>query len=120
MPSSYPQDANDRLRAGALVETVLETTRCHLESEKQRIQEEIRNYPRPIPACDLQFNYLLQERASIARELDQLDEVSGEGPERGERVQLLREFIRSSRHLEAGARERLASSLLDELAERRD
>ena len=37
--------------------------RAHLENEKTKIYEEIRNYPRPVPACDQQFNYLLEERA---------------------------------------------------------
>lgn len=36
-----------------------------LIAEKARIEEEIRNYPAPIPACDAQFNYLLERRAEI-------------------------------------------------------
>ncbi|MEZ4511857.1 MAG: hypothetical protein R3C62_08275 [Chloroflexota bacterium] len=37
--------------------------------EKQRIANEIAFYPPPIPACDAQFNYLLEQRAEIAEAL---------------------------------------------------
>lgn len=47
--------------------------RAQLEQEKRRINEEINNYPPPIPACDAQFNYLLEERARILQELSRLD-----------------------------------------------
>jgi hypothetical protein len=43
-----------------------------LESEKRRINEEIRNYPTPIAGCDAQFNSLLEEQAKIVEKLDQL------------------------------------------------
>lgn len=47
-----------------------EKAREHLESERHRVNEAIRNYPTPIAACDAQFNYLLEERARIVQELD--------------------------------------------------
>ena len=40
-----------------------------LEKEVRRVRDEIRNYPAPIPACDAQFNYLLEERESLSSEL---------------------------------------------------
>jgi putative acetyltransferase len=49
-----------------------ENLRDHLDQERQRINEEIRDYPRPIPACDAQFNFLLQEQTRIAEELSRL------------------------------------------------
>jgi hypothetical protein len=63
----------------------LESARKALQAQKQRTDEEIRSYPRPIAACDLQFNYLLEERARIARELGRLHEewqklLAGEPP----------------------------------------
>jgi uncharacterized coiled-coil DUF342 family protein len=60
----------------ASVESVWESSRTRLENEYQRIYEEIKSYPRPIPACDLQFNQLLEERDRIRRELDRMHEVS--------------------------------------------
>ena len=47
--------------------------KADLESERHRINDEITNYPTPIPACDAQFNFLLEERARIARELQELE-----------------------------------------------
>jgi hypothetical protein len=46
--------------------------RSQLEAEKRRLDEEIRNYPTPIPRCDAQFNHLFEERERILRELAQL------------------------------------------------
>lgn len=40
-----------------------------LQSEKQRLYDEIRNYPTPIAGCDQQFNYLLEQQAQIIAEL---------------------------------------------------
>jgi hypothetical protein len=63
--------------AGQIQPTEIESTwkqlRDHLENEKRRIMEEIVNYPPPIPACDVQFNFLLEERARIAQELNRLE-----------------------------------------------
>ncbi len=42
---------------------------AHLESERVRIHDEIMRYPSPIPACDEHFNFLLEERTRIGREL---------------------------------------------------
>ena len=47
--------------------------REQLEQEKRRVCAEIDDYPHPIPACDAQFNYLLEERARIFQELSRLD-----------------------------------------------
>jgi hypothetical protein len=43
-----------------------------LEAEKQRLYEEIRNYPTPIAGCDQQFNHLLEQQARVASELSRL------------------------------------------------
>ena len=46
--------------------------RSQLEAEKRRLDEEIRNYPTPIPRCDAQFNHLFEQREKIVRELERL------------------------------------------------
>jgi hypothetical protein len=51
----------------------LADTRTALEAEKHRLDEEIRNYPTPIPRCDAQFNHLFDRRAAIVRQLEQLE-----------------------------------------------
>jgi len=48
------------------------TDTSELEAEKQRLYDEIRNYPTPIAACDQQFNYLLEQHARVTAELDRL------------------------------------------------
>ena len=39
------------------------------------MHREIRNYPTPIPACDAQFNYLLEEREALSSELVKVREL---------------------------------------------
>lgn len=46
--------------------------RQRLESEMARVREEIRRYPAPIPACDAQFNHLLELRESLSSALARL------------------------------------------------
>ncbi len=46
--------------------------KAQLESTRHRIIGEISNYPAPRPACDADFNHLLEERARIADELNRL------------------------------------------------
>jgi hypothetical protein len=73
MLSSESPDSEDRQAES--VKAAWEKMRAYLENKKARIYEEIRNYPRPIPGCDQQFNHLLEERARVARELNQIDEA---------------------------------------------
>lgn len=47
-------------------QTVWQEVEELLLEAKQRIADEIAFYPPPIPACDAQFNYLLEQRAQIA------------------------------------------------------
>lgn len=58
--------------------------REHLQMEMRRLQDEIRSYPAPIPACDAQYNYLLEKRDALSVELSRARElmnqnVSSEG-----------------------------------------
>lgn len=47
--------------------------RQQLERKKAQIYAEIQAYPFPIPACDQQYNYLLEERARVRQELRRLE-----------------------------------------------
>lgn len=51
----------------------------HLSQRRDQIYEEIRAYPPPIPACDEQYNHLLEKRAKIVRELARLDRAIEKG-----------------------------------------
>lgn len=50
-----------------------------LQAEKARIQLEISSYPTPIAGCDEQFNYLLERRTQVRRELAVLEAVEQAG-----------------------------------------
>jgi len=47
--------------------------RAALERERLRIQGEIVSYPMPIPACDVYFNDLLEQRARVCDQLAGLE-----------------------------------------------
>jgi hypothetical protein len=51
------KETDDVARATEKIETALRV-------EKERISQEIRAYPSPIPACDAQFNCLLENATS--------------------------------------------------------
>jgi len=56
----------------------------HLHAVRQRLAEEVRNYPTPIPRCDAQFNHLYEQQGRLARDLDRFeaDGVNRESIER--------------------------------------
>ena len=62
-----------------------------LEAEKQRITDEILQYPPPIPACDVQFNHLLAQRSGINQEISEFREIN---------QQQLRDFVEKSDFLD--------------------
>ena len=63
-----------------LIRSLWNDIRRHLEDRKAQLFEEIGNYPPPIPACDQQFNHLLEERARISRELNRVAALCQRGP----------------------------------------
>ena len=62
------EQAVDKEGQVALLESIWQQIQQHLEAEKVLIVDEIGEYPHPIPACDAQFNGLLEERALILGE----------------------------------------------------
>lgn len=88
-------------RATALVEPLWQEIGSHLEKEKQRIFDEILHYPPPIPACDVQFNFLLKERAKITQELRRMREMAEKDANDCDRAQAIREFVRSCKYFDA-------------------
>ncbi len=59
----------------APVESAWAMIHQHLQEQSCRVHSEIRNYPAPIPACDAQFNYLLEEREALSSELVRVREL---------------------------------------------
>ena len=54
---------------------LLASFRDHIEAERIRLNAEIGTYPGPIPACDAQFNYLLEKRTRLSAELHRVDQL---------------------------------------------
>lgn len=82
-------DGARRLEAGRVQaerEVEFGAARARLEAERERIREEISSYPAPIAGCDEQFNYLLERRTQVRRELARLVEEERllRGSQRGE------------------------------------
>ena len=48
--------------------------RAGLAARRESIAQEIARHPRPITACDVHFNRLLEERARLAEALERFDE----------------------------------------------
>ena len=95
----------------APLETVWQTVKEHLKRKKSQISEEIFHYPPPIPACDVQFNYLLEQRARLVQTLRQLDTLSQAPLSSQERLQRMREFIFSSPELDETTIQEICSLL---------
>ena len=96
MQSEIIHAESDKQVDGALIDVAWQRIRQHLEEEKQRIFQEIRYYPPPIPACDVQFNSLLAERVAIIQELGQVEGFLKQRLTSTDPNQLLDEFMRTS------------------------
>jgi hypothetical protein len=108
--------ALDEQRNGTLLDAHWQRIQRHLQTEKERIFQEIRQYPPPIPACDVQFNSLLEERVSILQELGRVNGILKERLTAREQIELLNEFIQSSHHLNGEVVESIRQSLTRLLA----
>ncbi len=56
-----------------------EALRARLERMQEAVAAEIRTYPPPIPACDAQFDHLLERRAALSEALARLDAAVKDG-----------------------------------------
>jgi hypothetical protein len=56
-----------------------EALRARLTQLREAVAAEIRAYPAPIPACDAQYNHLLERRAALAKALASLDAARASG-----------------------------------------
>lgn len=93
------------------IEFVWKIIKEHLEKEKLRIYDEIRNYPPPIPACDAQFNHLLEERRRISQELAQLEQLARQDLTSEQHRQSIDQFIGSSSFVNHEAAREIRSRL---------
>jgi hypothetical protein len=71
-----------------------------LEAQQEAICNEIYSYPPPIPACDQQYNYLLEQRMRVKRELRRLDALLAANPAADPLAASLEKFVRASAFLD--------------------
>lgn len=68
-----------------------------LRNRQAAIIDEIRHYPPPIPACDAQFNHLLEARTLIRQELRRVEQLIQLDAKHS--AQALADFINQSQFL---------------------
>lgn len=86
-----PPHSIDSPKTSASIQSAWMEVRTHLENLKKDIYNKIQSYPAPIPACDQQFNYLLEERTKVSLEIRKLNQVSHE-----DHIGPIQEFIKNS------------------------
>ena len=62
----------------------------------RRVHDEIRSYPAPIPACDAQFNHLLEERDALSSELTRAREFMNKNAESEDAQSFIDAFLNDS------------------------
>jgi len=74
-----------------------------LSARLASVEEEIRHYPAPIPACDAQFNYLLEQRSQIPQLIARLRDVMQQPVSMPQRQQALAAFVSACPFIDAAA-----------------
>ena len=101
---------NEDLAAGSTGLGALTAFKNQLEKVKIRVNKEIGNYPSPIPACDVQFNYLLEERSKISVALKQVDNLLTECQTGNLEIETIEELIKMSSQIDDGMAARLRAA----------
>ncbi len=107
MPTVETQSVTNPPAASAQI--IWQQIRTQLESTRQRISGEISNYPAPRPACDADFNHLLEERARISDELNRLHVAANAAPENA--GQQIEAFISASSYLDDAGKRKIRSMI---------
>ena len=84
-----------------------------LENRKNLIDEEVNNYPRPITACDVQFEHALDEQAKIRGELQRVKALLNENSGHEDLVRAVAEFATACAFINAETEQRIKSSLAE-------
>ena len=101
-PTTVPAD-DARLTLLAQIEQALEARRA-------RIDDEVKNYPRPITGCDVQFEYALEQQAGVRKELQRAAALH-EAAEKNEFTRVVGEFLSASAFIDTAAAGEIAASL---------
>ena len=106
-----PRNAADSGTGLDAVELVCNQLRDYLDGKRLQIAREISSYPPPIPACDAQFNHLLEERARLSDELGRLDALRADSSAHENYVELIDAFAASSPNIDAETKLKIRVSL---------
>ena len=88
--------------------TIWQTIKDGLEARRDAIYEEISHYRAPIPACDVQFNHLLEERSRVFQELSRLNAIATQAHSWHELRPLLEEFLTNATTFDTATKQRLS------------
>jgi hypothetical protein len=75
MPADKLTNGNARNKSAAL----LEAARATLQAARAALNRKIGSYPSPIPACDAQFNGLLDQRRRLSQAIRDIDAALHDG-----------------------------------------
>ena len=112
MPGKFHQQTTGNPTAPAGDAAAWESARRHLERLKARIAGQINAYPPPIPACDAQFNYLLEQRGSITDELNKLEAARNHSLNRADGLAVLKALLACSEFVDEAAARKIESGRL--------
>jgi hypothetical protein len=101
---------NEDPAAGSTGMRALTAFKNQLEETKNRVNKEIGNYPSPIPACDVQFNYFLEERSKISVVLKRVDNLLTKCQMETIEIETIEELIKMSSQIDDGMAERLRAA----------
>lgn len=100
MPQAQLQPTADRAAETTAIHERWQQVKTHLEAQQEAICNEIYSYPPPIPACDEQYNYLLERRTQVKRELRRLDALLPPTTAPDEWAAALEKFVHASSFLD--------------------
>lgn len=99
--------------------SICQEIRAYLENRRDQVCQEITRHPTPIPACDVHFNRLLEERTKIFQTMDRLDELCRDDRIRGNNIAAwIDDFICSSETIDDEDRRMLRAAAKKAFSER--
>jgi len=88
-------------------DAVFDAVKAALEGAREAISRELATIPPPVPACDVNFNRLLEDRANIVDALQRLAQLRAAAAQDGE----LLGFVRNCAWLDPQIKERIERTL---------
>lgn len=80
----------------AILQAACLELRQYLARAKRSVDDEIASYPKPIPRCDAQFNYLYEQRSRLSQELERATSGLAEASSMDGLVSLIMNFVDSA------------------------